>query len=577
MFLPPTTTPLVTHFGYFHLTGQQLIQLGQALLSLSSLGYSSDARYLDLLALFHAALRFHHERTAAKARQFNAIKQLEKDMRRQCGLFSAAQYQQLLVQCKALQFAVSGQPLPESLLAVLKGFGYDKERGQQPGHWMLNHKQAHAVRDIVSKMADPCTVLVDVLSAKQVFPILPAAMLAEERHKLISAQMKERLRELNEALERKDLSVAASLQSARRREARVAVLLEKKQLELVELQRRVRLQVLASMPAEKMASGYRSRKEIELEHRKRERAKKSLRAREDKETRKARKVFLSAVLSHSRDFSTWHREKRRLMKRAGDGVVKEMEEMERKRAMENKMAEKERLAALRENNEEEYIRLLKKAKNERLLTLIRQTDQYMQTIGAHIKEEQRKAQGGIGSASSSSSSSSASSVSQEAASDATADTSLDDYLYSRQRYYGMAHAVQEEVTQPKSLIAGQLRSYQLHGLQWLVSLWNNNLNGILADEMGLGKTVQTCSLIAHLMEVKHNYGPFLIIVPMSTLHNNWSADAAFTRTNTHTQRTRSMQHSTTRPLSLTPLSSSPVPLWCAGSTSSTVGSRRVRR
>ena len=23
------------------------------------------------------------------------------------------------------------------------------------------------------------------------------------------------------------------------------------------------------------------------------------------------------------------------------------------------------------------------------------------------------------------------------------------------------------------------------------------------------------------MEVKHNYGPFLIIVPMSTLHNNW--------------------------------------------------------
>ena len=28
------------------------------------------------------------------------------------------------------------------------------------------------------------------------------------------------------------------------------------------------------------------------------------------------------------------------------------------------------------------------------------------------------------------------------------------------------------------------------GLQWLVSLYNNQLNGILADEMGLGKTVQ---------------------------------------------------------------------------------------
>jgi SNF2 family DNA or RNA helicase len=32
--------------------------------------------------------------------------------------------------------------------------------------------------------------------------------------------------------------------------------------------------------------------------------------------------------------------------------------------------------------------------------------------------------------------------------------------------------------------------YQMNGLRWLVSLYNNNLNGILADEMGLGKTVQ---------------------------------------------------------------------------------------
>ena len=28
------------------------------------------------------------------------------------------------------------------------------------------------------------------------------------------------------------------------------------------------------------------------------------------------------------------------------------------------------------------------------------------------------------------------------------------------------------------------------GLQWMLSLYNNKLNGILADQMGLGKTVQ---------------------------------------------------------------------------------------
>jgi hypothetical protein len=44
--------------------------------------------------------------------------------------------------------------------------------------------------------------------------------------------------------------------------------------------------------------------------------------------------------------------------------------------------------------------------------------------------------------------------------------------------------VQESVAlQPKMLKFGILREYQLKGLQWLVSLYNNNLNGILADEM----------------------------------------------------------------------------------------------
>uniref|UniRef100_A0A8B9Z6M5 Helicase ATP-binding domain-containing protein n=1 Tax=Buteo japonicus TaxID=224669 RepID=A0A8B9Z6M5_9AVES len=52
----------------------------------------------------------------------------------------------------------------------------------------------------------------------------------------------------------------------------------------------------------------------------------------------------------------------------------------------------------------------------------------------------------------------------------------------------------------------------LQGLEWMVSLYNNNLNGILADEMGLGKTIQTIALITYLMEHKRLNGPYLIIV-----------------------------------------------------------------
>ena len=46
--------------------------------------------------------------------------------------------------------------------------------------------------------------------------------------------------------------------------------------------------------------------------------------------------------------------------------------------------------------------------------------------------------------------------------------------------------VQQELV---PLIKGDLRPYQLKGIKWLVSLYNNGLNGILADQMGLGKTV----------------------------------------------------------------------------------------
>uniref|UniRef100_A0A8C6U3V8 SWI/SNF related, matrix associated, actin dependent regulator of chromatin, subfamily a, member 2 n=1 Tax=Neogobius melanostomus TaxID=47308 RepID=A0A8C6U3V8_9GOBI len=90
-----------------------------------------------------------------------------------------------------------------------------------------------------------------------------------------------------------------------------------------------------------------------------------------------------------------------------------------------------------------------------------------------------------------------------------------------QSYYGVAHALIEKVDKQSSLlINGTLKHYQIQGLEWLVSLYNNNLNGILADEMGLGKTIQTIGLITYLMEYKRLNGPYLIIVPLSTL-SNW--------------------------------------------------------
>ncbi|KAL9253974.1 CHROMATIN REMODELING 5-like protein [Drosera capensis] len=77
--------------------------------------------------------------------------------------------------------------------------------------------------------------------------------------------------------------------------------------------------------------------------------------------------------------------------------------------------------------------------------------------------------------------------------------------------------------QPGWLKGGKLRDYQLDGLNFLVNSWRNNVNVILADEMGLGKTVQSVSMLGFLQNAQEIDGPFLVVVPLSTL-SNWAKE-----------------------------------------------------
>ncbi|RZC52459.1 hypothetical protein C5167_020887 [Papaver somniferum] len=69
-------------------------------------------------------------------------------------------------------------------------------------------------------------------------------------------------------------------------------------------------------------------------------------------------------------------------------------------------------------------------------------------------------------------------------------------------------------------IQGKMRDYQLAGLNWMIRLYENGINGILADEMGLGKTLQTISLMGYLHEFRGITGPHMVVAPKSTL-GNW--------------------------------------------------------
>ena len=68
---------------------------------------------------------------------------------------------------------------------------------------------------------------------------------------------------------------------------------------------------------------------------------------------------------------------------------------------------------------------------------------------------------------------------------------------------------------------GELRRYQVTGVEWLSFLTDNGFGALLADEMGLGKTVQ---VIAYLARLAGRYGRekfrVLIVSPL-TLTMNW--------------------------------------------------------
>lgn len=163
---------------------------------------------------------------------------------------------------------------------------------------------------------------------------------------------------------------------------------------------------------------------------------------------------------------------------------------------------KQRLAALKSNDEEAYLKLLDQTKDTRITQLLRQTNTFLDSLAQAVKVQQNEAMILRG---------------EEV-------PPITDEEREKVDYYEVAHRVKEKVTkQPSILIGGTLKEYQIRGLEWMVSLYNNHLNGILADEMGLGKTIQSISLITYLYEVKKEPGPFLVIVPLSTI-TNWTLE-----------------------------------------------------
>lgn len=234
-------------------------------------------------------------------------------------------------------------------------------------------------------------------------------------------------------------------------------------------------------------------------------------ARENKE--KARKSnHLQSIITHGQHLRNNAVLQHTRTQKLGRMMVTHHQHMEREEQKRIERTAKQRLQALKADDEETYLKLLGQAKDSRITHLLKQTDGFLQQLAASVKQQQRSNKEKWG-------------EDQYSDEDIMEEGSDDEEGQGpKVDYYAVAHRVKEEITaQPNMLVGGTLKEYQLKGLQWMISLFNNNLNGILADEMGLGKTIQSISLITYLIERKRQPGPFLVIVPLSTL-TNWNLE-----------------------------------------------------
>ncbi|KAJ4499360.1 SNF2-family ATP dependent chromatin remodeling factor snf21 [Lentinula lateritia] len=367
-------------------------------------------------------------------------------------------------------------------------------------------------------------------------PGLDAQQILNERDRYIDARIQQRMRELesipatvgdesfeNDIVEEFMPDTNSPLSFPSTSNGKLSALIELKSLRLIEKQRTMR-----ALVAERLTHGSlvplnrpdfrRTRRPTIRDARMTEQLERKQRLDRERRAKHKHVEQLTVICNHGRQVIEANRAAQDRLTRLGRSVLNFHVQTEKEEQKRIERISKERLKALKADDEEAYMKLIDTAKDTRITHLLRQTDTFLDSLAQSVMAQQNEGAGLRDFEMEDAPASEATFGAQVSTDEPQDKTKVD--------YYAVAHRISERVTrQPSILVGGTLKEYQLKGLQWMVSLYNNKLNGILADEMGLGKTIQTISLISFLIESKNQRGPYLVIVPLSTM-TNWSGEFA---------------------------------------------------
>ena len=429
-------------------------------------------------------------------------------------VFTEANMELLAAQIQVYKYIARSMKVPDHLQKLVIGDVQSispKTLASSKSDASLSNKILNASRAVQLEKAevvshDPYKLLQRQMDMRRMLipSITPAGIdpkaLREERERRIRTRISSRIRELGE--------LPSNLPDDVKRRA----FIELKALHLLDRQKKLRMELLTAVnramtleTSLDRASYRRFKKQSVKEAKLTERLERQHRLEREKKERLRNQEFLANVLQHSRYLKDAHRQTQARAVKLGRAVLQYHTNLEKEEQRRQERVERERIKALRADDEEAYLKLIDQKKDTRITHLLRQTDSYLASLAKLVLEQKRADDLG------------GSDKDRHHEEEELFETNRDGV----REYYQIAHSIQEEIEeQPSILVNGHLKEYQMRGLQWLVSLYNNNLNGILADEMGLGKTIQTIALVSYLMETKKQNGPFLVTVPLSTL-TNW--------------------------------------------------------
>ncbi|KAI7865257.1 SNF2 family N-terminal domain-containing protein [Spinellus fusiger] len=339
-------------------------------------------------------------------------------------------------------------------------------------------------------------------------------LLVEERELTVKKRIQYQIDFLENKLgpvQKRIETLTREIQSSRAQRPNLKAMIELKALKLAEKQRKLREEMTGGMARSTLLAvsadriAYRRMKKISLrDARMTEKIERQQRIDREQRERQKHMDYLQTICDHGRDMVVAHKTWQARQYKLGRAVFQFHQHIEKEEQKKAERITKERIRALKNDDEEAYMKLIDEAKDTRLTQLLKQTGAFLTSLTKAVVDQQNDSINKHGFVQQGEEEEEEGAVDPE--------TKVD--------YFQVTHKVKEEVCQPTMLVGGTLKEYQVKGLQWMVSLYNNHLNGILADEMGLGKTIQTISLITYLIERKKQNGPFLIIVPLSTL-TNW--------------------------------------------------------